>query len=121
LWNYEGLDKEPPLVYFSSEGETEFLASTFAEYLISLPYFSHDYTINDFLSSEDYVDILDLMVDDYEEKKGKRISEQAMTLRLKADVANYIVKAKKTFSFTTNTFEQEKAKFDDFIKVMMEF
>lgn len=121
LWNYEDLKKEPPVVYLSSEGESKFLASTFAEYLIKLPNYINEDTIDDVIDFVEYEVGIDSFLDDYYEKTGKKISEKKFKKLLEKDVNKYINKVNKKFTYNDEMFIEEKKKFKDFIKVMDEY
>jgi len=93
LWYYPNMKKEPSVVYISSDGEMEFLASSLNEYILSLP--------NEILDNfEEYIEeYIDYLVEDYNERFDKNINEKEATLLLKAEITAFIKLAKSKLTF----------------------
>jgi hypothetical protein len=119
LWHYEGLEKEAPVVYFSSEGEMEFLAPTFAEYILTLPDTWSGKKIEQFLLElkasvfdEEIENYLDELFEEYEDEKNIELNTKQRALMLEKDIEKYLALASEKFSYNQYNLD-EKHKFEE--------
>lgn len=119
LWYYEGLNKDAPVIYFSSEGERKFLASSFSEYVSIFPSAFEDKSIDDLIEAlingktDEYE--LGYIFDEYLEENTLNLTEKEMEKMLLVEIDEYIKLAKKKFPYKKYKID-EKEKFNILMK-----
>jgi len=121
LWHYEGMKKEPAIVYFSSEGEKIYLASSFNEFVCTLPSIYGERTLKTYLASLDEKVLQESIktelyefFEEYEEKNKVDFSANKMATLLKKEIHTYqkLVCKNATNKKSNSEIIEEKKRFD---------
>lgn len=125
LWYYEDMKKESAIVYFSSEGEKAYLASSFDEYACMLPSLYGERNITTYLSSlkqrplqknieEEFYDFFE----EYEENNNLDLNTSERTSLLIKEINKYQELVCKNANNDRNNSQkiEEKKRFDKLSK-----
>ena len=121
LWHYEGMKKEPAIVYFSSEGEKIYLAPSFNEFVCTLPNIYGERTLKTYLASLDEKVLQESIktelyefFEEYEEKNNVDFSANEMATLLKKEIHTYqkLVCKNETNKKNNSEIIEEKKRFD---------
>lgn len=123
LWYYDGLKKDAPVVYFSSEGESKYLASSFSAYIENFPSAFDDEDLNNTLhklkkfklTENEKYNLYDIF-EDYNKELADKLSSKEMAKLLQEEIEDYISETKKKFSYALYDEKKEKERFELLVK-----
>ena len=115
LWYYKDMKKEPAVIYFSSEGEKAYLASSLAEYVCTLPSTYGDRNLETYLKSlknrplqkEIKSELYDIF-SDYEKKNKLDMTEEEMAPLLVKEIEKYKKLSCEKFKYKLHDTEEKK-------------